>query len=167
MLRAGKDVCPCSDEQVHCSISDPFWQFRPLDQSAGLRRCVTRVHALPSTARRWPQRTKGEPKAYAPGSRELPFGPMRRGIVMNKKSTRMTVSCAALIVSGLAATGCQKIGETSRTLPDAIPAGLGDLVAVTPGDGQRQAVLWFKQPDQTVVAVRVYLPAGITKYPRP
>jgi hypothetical protein len=83
---------------------------------------------------------------------------------MYKKPTRVAVCCVALILSGLSA-GCQKIGSDSKTLP-AIPPGLGELVAVTPGDGHRQAVLWFKQPDQTIVAVRVYLPSGTTKFTR-
>jgi len=83
---------------------------------------------------------------------------------MYKTFTRMTVYFAALVLSGLATAGCQKLGSTSQTLP--VPAALGDFVAVTPGDGQKQAVLWFKQPDQTIVAVRVTLPPGTTKFPR-
>ena len=84
---------------------------------------------------------------------------------MHKKSTVKTMRYAMLISIGLTAAGCQKIGSTSQRLP-AIPAALGDVVAVTPGDGPRQAVLWFKQSDQTIVAVRVHVPSGTTKYPR-
>lgn len=52
-----------------------------------------------------------------------------------------------------------------------IPASFGDLVAVTPTDRRFESVLWFKQPDQTVVAVRVDLRSGTryvykTKFPR-
>ena len=71
---------------------------------------------------------------------------------------------ALLVLSSVATVGCQKVGSTTQTLP--VPAALGDFVAVTPGDGQLQAVLWFKQPDQTIVAVRVHLGPGINKYPR-
>ena len=63
----------------------------------------------------------------------------------------------ALLISIAAATaGCEKLG-TARTGADmpAIPAALGELVAVTPGDSAYQSVLWFKQADQSVVAVRV------------
>jgi hypothetical protein len=83
---------------------------------------------------------------------------------MYKKPMRMILCCAALILSGVATTGCHKIGLEAKTVP--LPAGLGDFIAVTPGDGQRQAVLWFKQQDQTIIAVRVYLPPGMTKYAR-
>jgi len=83
---------------------------------------------------------------------------------MYKRLTRMTMYCGAFILSGLVTAGCQKIGSTSQTIP--VPAAVGDFVAVTPGDGPRQAVLWFRQADQTVVAVRVFLPPGTTKFPR-
>ena len=73
--------------------------------------------------------------------------------------------CAVLILIGLATASCQKIGSTSQTNPG-IPAALGELVSVTPGDGAFQAVLWFKQPDQTIVAMRVYVTSGTTRYPR-
>lgn len=84
---------------------------------------------------------------------------------MDGLSTGKTMRCAALILIGLATAGCQKVGSASQTLP-AIPAALGELVSVTPGDGAFQAVLWFKQPDQTIVAVRVHVPSGTTRYPR-
>jgi hypothetical protein len=84
---------------------------------------------------------------------------------MYKKSTGKLMQYAVLIVIWLATAGCQKMGSASQTLP-AIPAALGDLVAVTPGDGPRQSVLWFKQSDQTIVAVRVNVPSGTSRYPR-
>jgi hypothetical protein len=84
---------------------------------------------------------------------------------MQRPSSKKSMWYAALILIGLATAGCQKMGSTSQTLP-AIPRGLGDLIAVTPGDGPRQSVLWFKQPDQTIVAVRLYVPSGTSTYPR-
>ena len=84
---------------------------------------------------------------------------------MQRQFAGKTMRYAVLILLGLATAGCQKIGSTSQTLPG-IPAALGELVSVTPGDGAHQAVLWFKQPDQTIVAVRVNVPSGTTKYPR-
>ena len=84
---------------------------------------------------------------------------------MQRQSTGKTMRYAVLILIGLATAGCQKIGSTTQTLPG-IPAALGELVAVTPGDGAHEAVLWFKQSDQTIVSVRVHVPRGTTKYPR-
>jgi hypothetical protein len=87
---------------------------------------------------------------------------------MNKKSMR----CAVLLVIGLAVTGCERMGAP-RNVPETttIPASFGDLVAVTPTDKRLQSVLWFKQPDQTIVAVMVDLRDGRTyvfktKFPR-
>jgi hypothetical protein len=84
---------------------------------------------------------------------------------MQRQSTGKPMRYVVLILIGLATAGCQKMGSTSQTLPG-IPAALGDLVAVSPGDGPRQSVLWFKQSDQTIVAVRVNVPAGTSRYPR-
>lgn len=89
---------------------------------------------------------------------------------MHKKSSEKTLWYVALILIALATTGCEKLG-TSNAMHSAIPAGLGDLVAITPGAIPTQSVLWFKQPDQTIVAVRVYVPRGtieaeVTKFPR-
>jgi hypothetical protein len=84
---------------------------------------------------------------------------------MHKKSTIRIMRYAVLMLIGLASAGCEKLNTATQTAP-AIPADRGELVAVTPGDGPRQAVLWFKQADQTIVAVRVFVPRGTTKYPR-
>jgi hypothetical protein len=84
---------------------------------------------------------------------------------MQRQRVGKAMRCAVLILIGLTTTGCQKMGSTSQTLPG-IPAALGELVSVTPGDGTHQAVLWFKQPDQTIVAVRVHVPSGVSRYPR-
>ena len=91
---------------------------------------------------------------------------------MSKKS-KQTVRCAVLFAIGLAIAGCEKTGVPTNVpeTADAIPASLGDLVAVTPTDRRFESVLWFKQPDQTIVAVHVDLSRGTrlvykTKYPR-
>ena len=84
---------------------------------------------------------------------------------MQRRSTGKTMWYAVLVLSGLASAGCQKLGTGDQTLR-AIPAAHGDLVGVTQGDGAHQAVLWFKQPDGTIVAVREYVPRGTTRYPR-
>jgi hypothetical protein len=76
-----------------------------------------------------------------------------------------TMRYALVLLIGLASAGCEKLNTASQTAP-AIPTDRGDLVAVTPGDGPRQAVLWFRQADQTIVAVHVFVPRGTTKYPR-
>jgi hypothetical protein len=81
--------------------------------------------------------------------------------------------CALLLAIGFAIAGCEKMGGGSN-LPEtaaAIPASFGELVAVTPTDKRLQSVLWFKQPDQTIVAVLVDQRDGAwyaykTKWPR-
>jgi len=90
---------------------------------------------------------------------------------MNKKSEE-TVRCVVLLAIGLAVAGCEKLGAPAN-VPETttIPASFGDLVAVTPTDKRFESVLWFKQPDQTIVAVGVDLRDGKTyvfktKFPR-
>ena len=90
---------------------------------------------------------------------------------MYNKSARTILPYAVLILIALAATGCEKLSTVDTPRVTTIPTAIGDLVAVTPGPGQSQSVLWFKQPDQTIVAVRVRLPSGtieavMTKFPR-
>jgi hypothetical protein len=91
---------------------------------------------------------------------------------MYKKSAPKTMLYAVLILIGLATAGCEKLGApTNSPKQPAIPAALGDLVAVTPGDGPNQSVLWFKQSDQAIVAVTVSVRRGtidakMTKFPR-
>jgi hypothetical protein len=89
---------------------------------------------------------------------------------MHKKSGQM-MRCAVLLAIGVAVAGCQKIGPPAK-IPEtcAIPASYGDLVAVTPGE-RSESVLWFKRPDQTIVAVGVNAVRGTcgvhtTRYPR-
>jgi hypothetical protein len=84
---------------------------------------------------------------------------------------KQATQCAALLAMGLAVGGCQRIGP-SGNVPEtcAIPASFGDLVAVTPGE-RFESVLWFKRPDQTIVAVGVNSVRGTcqvhkTSYPR-
>jgi hypothetical protein len=87
---------------------------------------------------------------------------------MNWKSMR----CVALLAIGLAVAGCERMGApTNVPETNTIPASFGDLVAVTPTDRRFESVLWFKQSDQTIVAVRVDARTGAayvfkTKYPR-
>jgi hypothetical protein len=89
---------------------------------------------------------------------------------MHKKSGQKTLRFVALILISLATIGCEKLGTTNTEKMPAIPSALGDLVAVTPGASPYQSILWFKQSDQTIVAVRVYaqgaIGAQMTKYPR-
>jgi hypothetical protein len=90
---------------------------------------------------------------------------------MNKMS-RHTLRCALLIATVLTVAGCEKMGGSN--LPETavpIPASFGELVAVTPTDKRSQSVLWFKQPDQTIIAVGLDLRDGRwfvfkTKFPR-
>jgi hypothetical protein len=87
---------------------------------------------------------------------------------MNWKSLR----CVVLLAIGLAVAGCERMGApTNVPETNTIPASFGDLVAVTPTDRRFESVLWFKQSDQTIVAVRVDARTGAayvfkTKYPR-
>jgi hypothetical protein len=88
------------------------------------------------------------------------------------KKSEQTVRCAMILAIGLAVAGCQKIGPPTH-IPEtcAIPASFGDLVAVTPAERPFESVLWFKQPDQTIVVVGVNFARGTchvhrTKYPR-
>jgi hypothetical protein len=90
---------------------------------------------------------------------------------MNNMSKR-ALRCAVVTTIGLAAVGCERIGS-GGSVPEtaAIPAALGDLVAVTPTDQRWESILWFRQSDQTIVAVRVNVAKGTTyiaktKYPR-
>lgn len=91
---------------------------------------------------------------------------------MYTTSIRKSVVCTLLVLAALACAGCEKLGggTESPKLP-AIPASVGELVAVSQGDAPYQSVLWFKQPDQTIVAVRVNflrgtIEARMTKFPR-
>jgi hypothetical protein len=90
---------------------------------------------------------------------------------MNKKSAQ-SMRYAMLLAIGLTAAGCERMGApTNVPETNTIPASFGDLVAVTPTDRRFEAVLWFKQSDQTIMAVRVDARSGAayvfkTKYPR-
>jgi hypothetical protein len=87
-------------------------------------------------------------------------------------TAKQATQCAALLALGLAVASCQRIGPPGN-IPETcvIPASLGDLVGVTPADRPYESVLWFKQPDQTIVAVGVNSARGTcqvhkTRYPR-
>lgn len=88
-----------------------------------------------------------------------------------KKPIQNMMRCLALISLGLTIGGCQRLEDTNTPKMAAIPAAMGDLVAVTPGYRPFEQVLWFRTPDQTIVAVRVNLSRGTIeantiKFPR-
>ncbi len=74
--------------------------------------------------------------------------------------------------TALAWVACQRLPERTLVqgdLPfvtleatDSIPLEYGELVAVTPSPShQYHAVLWFEQPDKTIVGVRVNVSRGV------
>jgi hypothetical protein len=106
-----------------------------------------------------------ERKIAGPGPNgERPVDLTREGF-MYKRCSRNLMRYAVLILIGLAVAGCEKVPQGFNTQP-AIPAALGDFVGVTTDEGERTAVLWFKQSDQTIVAYRVHVPQGVTRFPR-
>src|SRR5262249_36499808 len=95
-----------------------------------------------------------------------------KGGRMQTKSMPKIMLCAMLIAMGFAVTGCQRLGQPGKAPQvGAIPAGIGELGAVTPGERPYQCVLGVKQPEQTIVAVYVNTAHGtisgrMTKFPR-
>ncbi|MGH8308746.1 MAG: hypothetical protein ACRETX_03020 [Steroidobacteraceae bacterium] len=73
-----------------------------------------------------------------------------------------SLSYVLLASMGFGSAGCEKLGEPQRGPGlEAIPAEFGHFVNVTPDPGQPYtAVLWFEQPDKTIVAVRVNVADG-------
>jgi hypothetical protein len=65
---------------------------------------------------------------------------------------------------------CQKIQEpalveanlkfTTAPFTDAIPVAYGQLVSVTPAPAPYVAVMWFRKPDESIVAVRINYARG-------
>jgi len=91
---------------------------------------------------------------------------------MQTTLTQKTLLYALLILIGVAIAGCEKLGGPQNA-PDmhTIPAAMGELVAVTPSTNPHQAVLWFRQADQTIVALQVNTSRGTiysatVKFPR-
>jgi hypothetical protein len=92
---------------------------------------------------------------------------------MQKKIMHKSLSCVLLATIAFAIAGCEKLNQ-SKNLPmmEAIPGEFGELVSVTPNPDQPYgAVLWFQQPDKTIVAVRVNIARGqiaakTVKFPR-
>lgn len=92
---------------------------------------------------------------------------------MQNKIKHKSVSYVLLTSIGIAAAGCQKLEPPPPAdLMEGIPAAYGEFVNVT-GDARREstAVLWFEQPDKTIVAVRVNFRQGqivaqSVKFPR-
>ena len=84
-----------------------------------------------------------------------------------RKSTFTPIAVAAL--AGLTAS-CQKIPEpvfgdpslkfTTAPFTDAIPAAYGQLVSVTPTPFPYVAVMWFRKPDESIVAMRIHYSRG-------
>jgi hypothetical protein len=77
-----------------------------------------------------------------------------------KRSARRawTTVCVLVVALGLAA--CEKLPEGGRDVEyiQAIPAGYGEVVGVTPhGAHPYIAVLWFEKPDKTIVGMRIDL----------
>ena len=86
---------------------------------------------------------------------------------MNK---RLTVVLATVLL-GLGTMACEKIEQRTRPdttltyeqveFADAIPLDYGELVAITPsGSNPNMALMWFEQPDKTVVVVYVNVSRG-------
>ena len=79
---------------------------------------------------------------------------------------------AIVIVMVLACltASCQKIQEPNRfeanlktaaaPFTDAIPAAYGQLVSVTSGSDAYSAVMWFRKPDESIVAVKINYALG-------
>jgi hypothetical protein len=90
---------------------------------------------------------------------------------MHNKTIVRALRCALIVSIGLMTVGCQKLQGTAGPQQTGIPAALGDLVAVTADVKPFQSVLWFRQADQTIVAVRVNFSNGgvgpqVVKFPR-
>lgn len=81
---------------------------------------------------------------------------------MQNKIMHKSLSYVLLASLGFASAGCEKLGP-SQVGPwvEAIPAEFGELANVTQDpDNPYRAVLWFEQPDKTIVAVRVNIATG-------
>ena len=75
-----------------------------------------------------------------------------------------------LVVLACLSSSCQKIQEPAQseanlkiaTAPftDAVPAAYGQLVSVTAGSRPYSAVMWFRKPDESIVAVQVNYARG-------
>ena len=92
---------------------------------------------------------------------------------MRKTQIQSTAACLLLASLGFAVAGCERLdGPAMPAMLPAIPATFGDLKGVTPDQNQPfQSVLWFEQPDKTIVAVRVNIARGTildksVKFPR-
>jgi hypothetical protein len=90
---------------------------------------------------------------------------------MHNQTMLRALRCALIVSIGLATSGCQKLQGVPGPQQTGIPAALGELVGVTPDVRPFQSVLWFKQADQTIVAVRVNFSNGnvgaqVVKFPR-
>ena len=79
------------------------------------------------------------------------------------RKSAMTSLLAAVVACSTAS--CQKLDEPASfkadlkmidaQLTDAIPAEYGQLVSVTADDAPYVAVMWFRRPNESIVAVRI------------
>lgn len=81
---------------------------------------------------------------------------------MQNKIMHKSLSYVLLATMVFASAGCEKLDESkNQPVLEAIPAEFGEFVNVTPDPDQPYtAVLWFEQPDKTIVAVRVNIARG-------
>jgi hypothetical protein len=79
-------------------------------------------------------------------------------MLRNTKQTYMVLAYSAFV--GVASAGCQRLEEPAWAQIEAIPAEYGQLVAITQHQDPYLAVLWFEQPDKTLVAVKVNIARG-------
>lgn len=81
---------------------------------------------------------------------------------MQNRIKHQTITCVLLASIGLASAGCEKLDQPENfPAMEAIPATFGELVNVTQDPHwPYAAVLWFEQPDKTIVAVRVNISRG-------
>jgi hypothetical protein len=91
-------------------------------------------------------------------------------MLRNTKQTYMVLAYSAFV--GVASAGCQRLEEPAAWAQiEAIPAEYGQLVGITEHENPYIAVLWFEQPDKTLVAVKVntargQIAAQSIKFPR-
>ena len=74
------------------------------------------------------------------------------------KQTYMALAYSAFV--GVTSAGCQRLEEPAGAQMEAIPAEYGQLVGITQHEDPYVAVLWFEQPDKTLVAVKVNVSGG-------
>ena len=81
---------------------------------------------------------------------------------MQQKTMKHKMLPVLFSLMGFALTGCEKLNEPNEQAGiEAIPATFGSLVGVTADSGRPyRSLLWFEQPDKTIVAVSVNTARG-------